>query len=468
MYIVFALLITYILIFKHETTLDYTYVFLCIFTLVGVVTLALLKVLRIKNSLLVGFSGIRPVFLEIRPILLLVTGASSSGKTRFIQRIIKKLSNKSNIYVFDWYDEYNVLGLPRHEMNLSTVVFPIEKEGEIIETRDLLGTALNLTDQQMNLLLRVLKALSNRGVAEVSILDIKRMIERLAIDYENISETTMQQIILRKLESLIIGERRSIRFTDPGVFVVTGGETEKKIGYALILKQLLQKFSREKSLEEICGIIVIEEAHNLISTEDTIFTKWILEVQKCGAMIIMITPSASLISKAIKVRAPLWISFATAPNDTSVVNLKLKGGEAIIKEWGKITKIKPLFFKMEKRKIEIKERCYIITIINNKLKLIKNRVRQTCVDKESNYTIATNNNEIYSLNKDSNMIFKNICRTNGEWLIDYIDSNTVRISGPNIILYLPLTIESIAKLEEIKAPEKVIDKFLTILAEKNH
>ncbi len=468
LYIDSIILTANMFISEHETTLDYTYAFLGVFILINAVAFTFLKALKIKNSLLIGFSGIRPIFLEVDPILLLVTGVSSSGKTRFIQRIIKKLSSKSNIYVFDWHDEYHALGLPRREMNLSTVVFPIRREREIIETRDLLGATLNLTAQQVNLLLRVLKALSSKGLVEVGILDIKRMIEQLAIDYENRSEIAAHQILLRKFESLVIGGRRLICFTDPGVFIITGGEVEKRIGYALILKKLLQKFSREKFLEKICRVIVIEEAHNLIPTEDTMFAKWVLELQKCGVMIIMVAPSASLISKVIRARVPIWISFATTFNDAPVVNLRLGRGEAIIKEWGKIKKIKPLFFKMEKRKLKIRERHSIITMISNKLKLIKNKVRQTYVNERDNYTITTNNNKIYSLNNGTNTIFKNICKINDEWLVDHIDPSTVKISGPNITLHLPLTIESVVKLEEIEAPEEVIDKFLTILAGEDH
>jgi len=211
-------------------------------------------------------------------------------------------------------------------------------------------------------------------------------------------------------------------------------------------------------------VIVIEEVHSLIPVEDVMFVKWVLELQKYGAMIIMIAPSVSLVSKAIRIRTPIWISFATAPSDASLVNLKLKEGEAIIRKTGKIIKVKPLFFKIKERQLKIKERCSIITMINNK----KSKVRKTSSDGKNNYTIITNNNEIYSLNKNSNTTSKNIYEIDDEWLIDHIDPNTVKVSGPNVTTYLPLTIESIIKLEEIKAPEKVIDEFITILAKENY
>jgi len=464
LYIVLTILIVYIFMFKCITILNYSYVFLSIFILVSIIVFVFLKTLKIRNSLLIGFSGIKPIFLEVRPTLLLVTGASSTGKTRFIQRIIKKLSSKIDTYIFDWYDEYHVLELPRHEVNLSTITFPIGREKEIIETRDLLSTTLNLTAQQANLLLRVLKALNGNGLVKVSIPDIKRMIEQLATNYEDKLEIETQQILLKKFESLTIEEKSLIHSIDPGIFVIVGGELEKRIGYALILRGLLQKFSRENFFKRKCKIIVIEEVHNLIPVEDTMFAKWIFELQKYGAMVIMIAPSASLVNKAIKMRTPIWISFATAPGDTSIVPLKLGDEEAIIRKAEKIIKVRPLFFKIkEEKQLKTKEECSIAAMINNK-------IEQVFMDgKNNNYMIITTNNEIYSLSSKDTSISPNIYKMmDDKWLIDRIDLNTVKISGPNITTYLPLTIESIAKLEEMKVPEKVIDEFLTILAKENY
>ena len=453
LYIVFMILIVYMFMLKYVIVLNYSYVFLGIIVLVSVIASAFLKTLKIKNNLLIGFSGIKPVFLEIKPTLLLVTGASSMGKTRFIQRIIKKLSNKIDIYIFDWYNEYHVLDLPCHEVNLSTMTFSIRNEKEIIEIRDLLSITLNLTVHQTNLLLRVLKALNSSGLVEVSALDIKRMIEQLAIDYENRLEIEAQQVLLKKFEGLTIGEKRLTYSIDPGVFVITGGELEKRVGYAIVLRDLIQKFSRENFLKRKSRVIVIEEVHSLIPVEDVIFVKWILELQKYGAIIIMIAPSASLVNKAIRIRTPIWISFATAPSDASLVNLKLKEEEAVIRKAGKIIKFKPLFFKIKEKK---------------QLKIKESKIRQTSSGGKNNYTIIINNNEIYSLNKSTNTTSKNIYKIDDEWLIDHIDPNTVKVSGPNVTTYLPLTIESIVKLEEIKAPEKVIDEFITILAKENY
>lgn len=292
------------------------------------------------------------------------------------------------------------------------------------------------------------------------------MVEQLAIDYEDKSETIAWQILLRKFEGLVIGKRRSVHFTDPGVFVVAGGDIEKKIGYALVLRRLLQEFSKERILKRVCRVIVIEEAHNLIPEEkgNLIFEKWILEMQKHGVMVIIIAPSTSLLSKTVKIRAPVWISFAIAPSNALTVGLKLKRGEAIIREGGEATKFRPLLFKIRNRQLETREKHSITTII--RCKLMKNKTKRKCVSEKGTYVIMIDDNDVYSSKEGVSMTSKNIYKIDNEWIINRTDSNNVEVLGPNISLRLPLAIESIIKLEEVKAPDKVIDEFLTILAEK--
>lgn len=467
LYIIFLVLVIYVFTSKITIMLDYNYI--CLSTLIGMVTIFIfIKVLKIRDNLLIGFSGIKPIFLEIRPTLFLVTGVSGSGKTRFTQRIIKKLGKKNSVYVFDWYNEYHVLNFPRHEITLSEIGFPIKTEIELIETRDILSAALNLTDGQTNILSRALKALNSKGLTKINIPEIKEMVEQLAIDYENRAETIAWQILLRKFEGLVMGKRCSVSFTNPGIFVIAGGDVEKKIGYALVLRRLLQEFSKEGILKKVCRVIVIEEAHNLIPEErrNLMFEKWILEMQKYGVMVIMIAPSTSLLSKTVKIRTPIWISFAIAPSDASIVDLKLKRGEAVIREGGEAVKFRPLLFKIRNRQLETKGKHSITAII--RCKLMKNKTKRRYVSEKGTYMIIIDNDSVYSSRGSVNTFSKNIYRIYNEWIINRIDSNNVEVLGPNVDTRLPLAIESVAKLEEIKAPDKVIDEFLTILAEKDN
>ena len=275
----------------------------------------ILLAIKIKNMIFIGFNGFKPVFIRlVTPIV--ITGVTGTGKTCFTKYLVKKLRKKFKVMVFDWNDEYSNVVLST-AVSISNYKFRILSRRDAIEARDLIAASLSLTDPQTNLLGKILFSLIG---SEVYIKDLVKHIGNYSVD--DIATLTVREALLRKISPFIGDEDISgFQNVDDGAIVIDGGEIERKVGYALILKDLWQRKIKEGRKGDFDTILIIEEAHNLVpykdSSELSVFERWILEIRKYGVVTILVSPSISLLSNVVTANTAIYINF-TEPKKAEI------------------------------------------------------------------------------------------------------------------------------------------------------
>jgi DNA helicase HerA-like ATPase len=276
---------------------------------------------KVKDMVFIGFNGFKPVFIRLTTPIV-ITGVTGTGKTCFTKYLIKKLMKKFKIIVFDWNNEYSNVLLST-TVNVGNYKFRILNRRDAVEARDLIAASLNLTDPQTNLLGKILTSLIG---SEVYVRDLVKHISKYPVD--DSATLTVREALLRKI-SPFIGDEDAFnpQDIDDGAIVIDGGEVERKIGYALILKDIWQRRVREGRRENFDTILIIEEAHNLVPCTDNlefnVFERWILEIRKYGVITILVSPSISLLSNVVSANTSMYINF-TEPRKAKI---KLYGKE---------------------------------------------------------------------------------------------------------------------------------------------
>lgn len=273
---------------------------------VSAVTILTLTI-KIRNMVFIGFSGFSPVFIRLTTPIV-ITGVTGTGKTCFTKYLLRKLRKKFKVMVFDWNDEYSNVAVST-TISISNYKFRILSRRDAIEARDLIAASLNLTDPQTNLLGKILSSLIG---SEVYIKDLVKHIGNYPID--DTVTLTVREALLRKISPFTGGEDMlDFQNVNDGAIVIDGGEIERKVGYALILKDLWQRKIREGRKKDFDMILVIEEAHNLIPYRDnselSVFERWILEIRKYGVVTILVSPSMSLLSNVVSANTAMYINF---------------------------------------------------------------------------------------------------------------------------------------------------------------
>ena len=270
---------------------------------------------KVKDMVFIGFNGFKPVFIRITTPIV-ITGVTGTGKTCFTKYLVKKLRKKFKIIVFDWNNEYSNVLLSTI-VNVGSYKFRILDRRDAIEARDLIAASLNLTDPQTNLIGKILNSLIG---GEVYIKDLVKHIGNYPVD-DSVT-LTVREALLRKI-SPFIGDEDTLnpQNIDYGAIVIDGGEIERRVGYALILKDLWQRKVMEGRRENFDTILIIEEAHNLVpytsNSGFSVFEKWILEIRKYGVVTILVSPSISLLSNVVSANTSIYINF-TEPRKAKI------------------------------------------------------------------------------------------------------------------------------------------------------
>lgn len=271
------------------------------------VVAVLALVFTVKDKVFIGFSGFKPVFIRLATPIV-ITGVTGTGKTYFTKYLVKKLRKKFKIIVLDWNNEYyNIVGSTI--ININNYKFKILDRRDAIEVRDLIAASLTLTDPQTNLLGRILTSLIG---SEIYVKDLVEYIASYPVD--DSATLTVREALLRKLSPFTGGgDVLGPQNVDEGAVVVDGGEVERRVGYALVLKDLWQKRVKEGWRRGFDTILVIEEAHNLMPHTGipglSVFERWILEIRKYGVVTVLVSPSMSLLSDVVSANTAIYVNF---------------------------------------------------------------------------------------------------------------------------------------------------------------
>ncbi len=226
-------------------------------------------------------------FLDMEKVIsmhMAVVGATGSGKTTFVKKILKELKEPVKVYVFDLYGEYYE-DLKRNrnvrKVSIPNVLFPLDSEDmkRIIREGGLILSERSTEEKTViSLFKRYLRPDLNRTVFNTkSFEDILKEAVLLVRD------SSLRDLLLETLESLknSFGKealrnqskvvrmlKESLNFKE-GIVIYDFKETdiaETSINIAgLLLKEILKISKRDASDK----LVVLEEAHNFVPEKGT-------------------------------------------------------------------------------------------------------------------------------------------------------------------------------------------------------
>lgn len=252
---ILALLITLIITSVKQglATLDLTILLTTLLTiaLITIAAYTTIVLLPRRNSVLLGFSRLLPVWIKLRGSEgarhIIVLGVTGSGKTETIKRLI----SRSKVLVFDWAGEYTTI---------SPVVKPEELSLRGLTTEEMVeavSNAFQLTVPQSGFLYNVLK--------NVEVKDLKVVVERLrSLPESNLSapEREIRAALLRRLapcEGLFAGSTSLASAARVNLAHLTYDGKVLTLNVAL---RVVYNIARRGQLRD--KVLVIEEAQNVI------------------------------------------------------------------------------------------------------------------------------------------------------------------------------------------------------------
>ncbi|RLE56073.1 MAG: hypothetical protein DRJ40_06615 [Thermoprotei archaeon] len=311
-----------------------------------------------RVSVLLGFAGLRPYFLSLMRHIIVI-GATRTGKTTTVKRIVKQVRSKYRgcfVLVLDWHGEYSDLGLnyvTPEELRIELDKVPLEV---LVEA---LSTALDLSDASLLLLYRALKRVETRSID-----DVIRAVEMYEVTSR--AEIEMKAAILRRLELLrdILTRTSSNATSFTNVLSTCQGLVldlsnlstleEKRVYSTLILTLLYSHIIEQGFTSDIRYLVVIEEAQNLLPQRGegvkrfSVIEHLVLETAKFGCRCILVMntlPPPHIARHSTLIFTPMHVEILEqSPLRISqeLVNLlqSLKVGEVLVVDVSGCSKVK--------------------------------------------------------------------------------------------------------------------------------
>ncbi len=248
---------------------------------------------------------------------ILVVGATGSGKTTLVKKILEQLESREDIryLVIDVHGEYNDLKAMKINPRINKVNIldiGVEDKNELInEVTDLISEVFKLGNIQIDHLKRVLSILLSLK-ENPSITDLIRLIEKIINNKElqhkyNLDSSTLKSIIpyMMQLQGISGKEFEWINASDivgKNIIVNLGQINNKHIAkiYAEIITRMIFNYAKKNYGSNYRYVIVFEEVHNFISkkTGIDVVTKILREGRKFNLNLIAITQAVHDIPEA--------------------------------------------------------------------------------------------------------------------------------------------------------------------------
>ena len=240
-----------------------------------------------------------PVYLFHRDIggHVGVFGSTGAGKSTTIRAISERLAKIGyRVLVLDWAGEHRIPGFKRIDPSRGDLpldpIRSIRDPGIVV---DIMSHALGLTDPQAYMLQQLLSTHGPSNVKElVALLD--------EIPEEAKWDREVKRALARKLWPIASGGPAFDASKEPGriprasviIDLSRIGSLRARRAYALTLLALLYKEAHEPGFART--VIVIDEAHNLLSAESTLVEEILSEARKYGLYIVYATQSPSILN----------------------------------------------------------------------------------------------------------------------------------------------------------------------------
>lgn len=298
-----------------------------------------------------GFRGLLPYFLTIRPGHVVIYGRTGSGKTNTAKLLASVLSRHVPVLVLDWAGEYEIEGFRRMKPGEDLRINPLEYvTGELSEhidfLVDLFGDTFDFTEPQRFMFREALKrAFSESAVPTIAdLLDaLQRVPPRSYYDHE------IKAAIRRRLTQLAEGRiGRAFSHTHvnlSGLFeenVVVDlsafRSVHSRVLFTLILLKLLYDYAvyYRGRLDGIAHATVVEEAWNVIpyrrlDSRPTIGERLFAELRKYGECIIAVSQSPTETAWSITKNAQVIVIHSSLSKDAETMGL-VRGGDVSLEE----------------------------------------------------------------------------------------------------------------------------------------
>lgn len=336
--------------------------YLYILSLIALTSLAIVVLSR-KRSIrfILGFSGIIPYYVSLKPGHAIILGKTGSGKSNTAKIFASSLSKVVPVLVFDWAGEYTKLEnfrilKPGENFSINPL-YPSGDEdfSEFIDFLvDLFGDTFNFSEPQRFMFRLVLKeAFKEKDVP--TLLEVLKVLERLPP--KSYYDNEIKMAIKRRIAHLVEGRtgkalcKNSIRLEeifesnvviDLSVFRSVHG---KKL-FVLLMLKLLYDYFLSKGIQSgrVVHVTIIEEAWNVIpyrrlDAPPSIGERLFAELRKYGECLVAVAQSPVEIAWSVVKNSNLIIMHSMLSKDAESIGLifqgeieleKLRKGEAYV------------------------------------------------------------------------------------------------------------------------------------------
>ncbi|HDI02067.1 MAG TPA: DUF87 domain-containing protein [Ignisphaera sp.] len=239
----------------------------------------------------------------------LIVGATGSGKSTTLQRLVYEISKHRPVLLLDWVGEHSeaMKGIAKIYRLGIDIAIPLREEREDTEYFiDRLSYYIEslwnmqLSPLQRRILLSTASKIENLSI-DTLIISMKKWLESDRRDYKQSADALISRLsILLPLRNIFNPYKPKLEIPSKGITVIDLSSIEpaylKKIAIHALLYTILKKMKRNrKSLS-----IAIDEAHNVLDNDRrNIVIEAFLEYRKFGIEMILATSSFTEIPKSI-------------------------------------------------------------------------------------------------------------------------------------------------------------------------
>ena len=266
-----------------------------------------------RGEILIGLrvADSTPIYAEVEEFWRHtgVFGTTGSGKTTTTSILVAQLSKHVRVIVFDWHGEYphTLSKLDAEYVEIDPIPMPLIPDDLDIEiTVNILEDAFDLTRHQSMLLYQALKSMRKRDALPP---DLDEFTESLLTTLEvqqstpSRAEFEIRAALERRLRGLVTGEgkkyfrvRGVVELPDANLVVLRVDKillmALRRIYVRMLLAYLY--YSALTTGKKLDTILVLEEAHNIASTDTRTIPSILAEARKrhLGLMIVTQSPSS--------------------------------------------------------------------------------------------------------------------------------------------------------------------------------
>ena len=244
----------------------------------------------------------QPVYLSRRDIEghVGVFGSTGAGKSTTLRTLSARLAGAGfRVIILDWTGEHRLPGFQRIDPSRGELPLdPVSVIGDAGVVVEIMTQALGLTDPQAYLLQQVLSGYAPSSVRELASL-LDTMPEEAKWDRE------VKRALSRKLWPMLRGglafepQANPTRVPSGPAIVDLSGIASVRARRAYALTLLALEYMRARESRTTATVVVVDEAHNLLSGESLLLEEILSEARKFGLHIVYATQSPSNISNKI-------------------------------------------------------------------------------------------------------------------------------------------------------------------------